>query len=151
MVLPERTSCHSEEQIWQPPGSLSTEGGALPSQVESTCIPSLLRHKQRVPGAVAVNFDGAALTYGELNNRANYLAVKLRELGVGPETLVGLFVERSLEMLVGILGILKSGGAYLPLDPSYPEERLAFMLEDAQPKVLLTQGKLLSSCLDPKR
>ena len=83
------------------------------------------------------------MTYRELNSRANQLAHYLRELGVGPETLVGLCVERSLEMVIGLLGILKAGGAYVPLDPTYPRERLAFMLEDAQVSVLLTQAKLV--------
>ncbi|MDH7486311.1 MAG: amino acid adenylation domain-containing protein [Anaerolineae bacterium] len=84
----------------------------------------------------------SSLTYGELNRRANQLARALRRAGVGPETLVGLLVERSPDMIVGLLGILKAGGAYLPLDPYYPAERLAFMLEDAQVAVLLTQAHL---------
>jgi amino acid adenylation domain-containing protein len=93
--------------------------------------------------ATAVVFRGDRLTYGELNARANRLAHYLRKLGVGPETLVGLGIERSLEMVVGIIGVLKAGGAYLPLDPSYPEERLDFMLTDAGVNVVLTQQKLL--------
>ena len=97
----------------------------------------------RTPDAVAVVFEDAALTYGELDARANQLAHHLRALGVGPEVVVGLCVERSLEMLVGLLGILKAGGAYLPLDPDYPHERLAFMLEDAGAPVLVTQSALL--------
>ena len=83
------------------------------------------------------------MTYRELNRRSNQLAHYLRMLGVGPEVLVGFCVERSVEMVVGILGILKAGGAYVPLDPAYPVERLAFMLEDAQVAVLLTQQRLL--------
>jgi non-ribosomal peptide synthetase component F len=82
------------------------------------------------------------MTYRELNRRANQLAHYLRERGVGPEVLVALCVERSTEMIVGILGILKAGGAYVPLDPAYPTGRLAFMIEDARPPVLLTQGRL---------
>ena len=73
---------------------------------------------------------------------ANRLAQHLQNLGVGPNILVGICVERSLEMLVGLLGILKAGGAYVPLDPAYPSDRLAFMLEDCQPRVLLTQKRL---------
>ncbi|MCP5420390.1 MAG: AMP-binding protein, partial [Gammaproteobacteria bacterium] len=97
---------------------------------------------ERVGGAIAVIFEDEALTYQELNRRANQLGRHLRSLGVGPESLVAICVERSLEMVVGLLGILKAGGAYLPLDPSYPRERLSFMLDDARPRVLLTQGHL---------
>ena len=88
-------------------------------------------------------FLGAALSYAALDARANQLAHHLRNLGVGPEVVVGQCVGRSLEMLVGFLGILKAGGVYLPLDPSYPPDRLAFMLEDARAPVLLTQAALL--------
>ena len=84
-----------------------------------------------------------SLTYRELNRRANQLARYLRKLGVGPETVVGICVERSLEMIVGVLGVLKAGGAYLPMDPLYPQERLAFMLHDSQVPILLTQQHLL--------
>ena len=87
-------------------------------------------------------FEDAALSYGELEGRANQLAHHLRGLGVGPEAIVGLCVERSLEMVVGLLGILKAGGAYLPLDPAYPADRLAFMLTDAGAAVLVTQAAL---------
>jgi amino acid adenylation domain-containing protein len=96
----------------------------------------------KAPVAHAVTFDGKHFTYAELNRRANQLAHHLRGLGVKPGTLVGLFVERSFEMVVGILGILKAGGAYLPIDPVYPKERLAFMLEDADAPVLVTQSSL---------
>lgn len=96
----------------------------------------------RTPGAVAVEFEGERLTYGELNRRANQLARYLRQRGVGPETVAGLCVERSIEMVVGLLGVLKAGGAYVPLDPRYPRERLTFMLADAQAQVLLTQATL---------
>jgi amino acid adenylation domain-containing protein len=98
---------------------------------------------ERTPGAVAVVFDDTQLTYRELNGRANQLAHHLLTLGVGAEVLVGICVERSLEMVVGLLGVLKAGGAYLPLDPAYPAERIAFMLEDAGVAVLLTQSSLL--------
>jgi amino acid adenylation domain-containing protein/non-ribosomal peptide synthase protein (TIGR01720 family) len=83
------------------------------------------------------------LTYRELNERSNKLARHLRQLGVGPEVLVGICVERSAEMLVVLLGILKAGGAYVPLDTSYPQERLAFLLDDARVEVLVTQANLL--------
>ena len=96
----------------------------------------------RTPDAVAVVFEDQELTYRELNIRANQVAHHLQALGVGPEVLVGLHVERSLEMMVGLLGIIKAGGAYVPLDPAYPQERLTFILQDAQVSVLLTQQRL---------
>ena len=85
----------------------------------------------------------ARLSYGELDRRSNRLAHHLRALGVGPETVVGLCLERSLDLIVGLMGILKAGGAYLPLDPQYPAQRLAFMLGDADARVLLAQEALL--------
>ncbi len=97
---------------------------------------------EKTPDAVAVVLGNQQLTYGELNTKANQLAHYLQTLGVGTEVLVGICVERALYTLIGILGILKAGGAYLPLDPAYPAERLAFMLEDAQVPVLLTQQSL---------
>ncbi len=110
------------------------------------CIHQLFEEQcLSTPDAVAVIFDNQQLTYHQLNCRANQLAHYLRSLGVKPDTLVGLCVERSLEAIVGILGILKTGGAYLPLDPEYPTERLRFMLEDAQVRVLLTQQQLVES------
>src|SRR5581483_2830960 len=96
----------------------------------------------RHPERCAVSFEGASLSYAELNARANRLAHHLQSLGVGPDVLVGLCVERSLEMIVGLLAILKAGGAYLPLDPAYPAERLGYMVDDARPAVLLTQSAL---------
>ena len=98
---------------------------------------------ERTPARLAVTFEDEALTYLELDRRANQLAHRLNKMGVGPETLVCICVERSLEMIVGLLGVLKAGGAYVPLDPTYPQERLAFMLEDSQVPVLLTQHHLL--------
>lgn len=94
------------------------------------------------PHGVAVSFEGESLTYGELNARANQLAWYLRQQGVGPDQLVGVCLERGLELVIGLLGVLKAGGAYLPLDPAYPSERLAYMLDDAVPPVLLTQQRL---------
>ena len=105
------------------------------------CIHELFEEQvARDPDAVAVIFEEEKISYFELNARANHLAHRLRGLGVGPETLVGLFVERSVEMIVGLLGILKAGGAYVPLDPGYPAERLSFMAGDAELKVLLCHG-----------
>jgi len=96
------------------------------------------------PDNIAVEFGTQSLTYRQLNERSNQLAHRLRTLGAGPDALVGICAERSVDMIVGFLGTLKSGGAYVPLDPSYPRERLAFMIEDAKVGVLLTQQKLCS-------
>src|SRR5262245_37945038 len=96
----------------------------------------------RAPDRIAVSCGGAALTYGELLDRARRLAGHLQALGVGPETRVGICAERSLELVVGVLGTLAAGAAYVPLDPSYPAERLAYMVEDAGVPVLLAQEKL---------
>ncbi|BAS60152.1 amino acid adenylation domain-containing protein (plasmid) [Leptolyngbya boryana NIES-2135] len=100
------------------------------------------------PNNIAVVCGDQHLTYAELNARANQLAHYLRSLGVKSETLVGICVERSLDMLVGILGILKAGGAYVPFDPAYPQARIAFMLEDTQAPVVLTQARLLDRLPD---
>ncbi|MBD2103130.1 amino acid adenylation domain-containing protein [Leptolyngbya sp. FACHB-261] len=102
---------------------------------------------EQAPEAVAVRFEGGPfdheqLSYQELNRRANQLAHYLQQLGVGPEVLVGLCLEPSVQMIVALLAILKAGGAYVPLDPSYPQERLKFMLEDARVPLLLTQQHL---------
>ena len=113
--------------------------------------PEALVHKlfearvEEAPEATAVSFLGQTLTYRELNERANQLAHHLRTLGVGPEVPVGIATERSLDMIVAVLGVLKSGGAYLPLDPAYPKERLAYMLQDSGAPVLVTQEHLLDS------
>ncbi len=96
---------------------------------------------QRTPDAIAAVYQDQTMTYQELRYRSNGLAAQLKSLGVGPETLVGICMESSLEMMAGIVGILKSGGAYLPLDPAYPKERLAFMMADADVHVVLTQEK----------
>ncbi len=98
---------------------------------------------ERTPDAVAVVFEDQQLTYSQLNEKANLLAHHLIKLGVKPNSLVGICVERSLEMVVGLLGILKAGSAYVPLDPAYPRSRIAFMLEDAQISVLVTQSQLI--------
>ncbi|HEX8127476.1 MAG TPA: amino acid adenylation domain-containing protein [Pyrinomonadaceae bacterium] len=102
----------------------------------------------QTPDATAVVFGSEHLTYRQLNSRANRLAHHLQKLGVGAESVVGIMVERSLEMVVGLLGILKAGGAYVPLDPENPRERLAFMLQDAQARVLLTQERWLEHLPD---
>ncbi|MDQ6673654.1 MAG: amino acid adenylation domain-containing protein, partial [Chloroflexota bacterium] len=93
------------------------------------------------PDAAAVKFHDSVLTYAELDARANQLARRLRAMGVGPDAPVGVWIERSPELIVALLGILKAGGGYVPLDPSYPLERLAFMLEDAQVRVVVTDSR----------
>ena len=99
---------------------------------------------RRTPQNIAAIFGPEQLTYEELHARANKLARYLRKLGAKPETLIGICMERSLKMLVGILGILEAGAAYVPLDPTYPKERLALMFGDARPAILLTQTRLLA-------
>ena len=106
------------------------------------CLHELFEEQAaRTPAAPAVVFRDEQLSFGELNARANQLAHYLRRLGVGPDVPVALCVGRSLEMLVGLLGILKAGGAFVPLDVGQPRQRLAFMLEDARAPVVLTQGE----------
>jgi amino acid adenylation domain-containing protein len=122
------------------------------------CIHQLFEEQvERTPDAVALTYEHELLSFVELNRRAGLLANYLRALGVGPEAVVAICVEPSLEMVVGLLGILKAGGALAPLDPRYPRRRLAFMLEDSAAAVVLTQNRLLelipehnatSVCLD---
>ena len=110
------------------------------------CIHQLFEEQVvKTPDAIAIVFEAEKLTYQQLNQQANQLARYLQSFGVKPEALVGICVERSLEMIIGLLGILKAGAAYVPLDPSYPEERLSYMLVDSGVGVLLTQQKLLSA------
>ncbi len=108
------------------------------------CIHQLFAEQAiKTPNAVAVIFGDSQLTYQELNSKANQLAHYLQQNGVKPNTLVGICCDRSLEMVISLLAVLKAGGAYIPLDPSYPPERLQFMVEDSNLSVLLTQTKLL--------
>ncbi len=108
------------------------------------CVHELFEAQaERRPDAIALALEDEHLTYRELNRRANQLAAYLRKLGVGAETPVGFCLERSAEMVIGILGILKAGGTYAPLDPAYPKERLAFMLEDTRAPVVLVQRRLI--------
>jgi amino acid adenylation domain-containing protein len=107
------------------------------------CIHELFEAQAaRTPDAVAVEFEGETLRYGALNERANRLAHHLAGLGVGPETRVGICLERGPEMVVSVLAVLKAGGAFVPLDPAYPAERLAFVLADSAVPVLVTQESL---------
>jgi amino acid adenylation domain-containing protein len=113
---------------------------------KASCLHQLFEAQvTRTPEATAAIFGDQVLTYGELNARANQLANHLQTLGVGPEVLVGLCVERSFEIVVGLLGILKAGGAFVPLDPLFPRERVTVILEDSQLPVLLTQDRLVES------
>jgi len=96
------------------------------------------------PDAIALVFEEQHLSYRELNAKANQVAHHLQDLGVRPEVLVGVYMERSLEMVIGLLGILKAGGVYLPLDPNHPKERISFMLRDAETPIVLTQQHLRS-------
>ena len=134
--LPMLTAAETEQLLveWNPHTSY---------RAEQTLHQLFEQQVRRAPQAVAVIFEDRRLTYSELNLRANQLAHYLRGRGVGAEVTVGIFVERSIEMLIGVLGILKAGGAYVPLETASPKERLAFMLEDARPPVLLTQRHLL--------
>jgi amino acid adenylation domain-containing protein len=116
------------------------------AELPDKCIHELFEeHARNSPDSTAVVFQGQSLTYAELDRRARRLAQHLRELGVRPGVLVGIFADRSLEMIVAVLGTLKAGGAYVPLDPAYPKERLEFMATDAAVPVLLTQSRLLNS------
>ena len=105
---------------------------------------------QRAPNAVALVFEGTELTYEGLNQRANQVAHYLRGLGIVEGGRVGICVERSLEMVVGILGILKAGAAYVPLDRNYPQDRLSFMEKDAEVEILLSQQKLAARIPEPR-
>jgi amino acid adenylation domain-containing protein len=118
------------------------------------CIHELFEaHADRVPEAIAIvdhcrrtaEGQGAAVTYGELERRANQVAHRLRRLGVGPDTRVGLYLERDTDLIVGLLGILKAGGAFVVLDPEHPQRRLAFLLKDTDVPVVLTRRALMSS------
>ena len=109
----------------------------------NACIHQLFETQvEATPTAAAIIFGETQLTYAQLDKRANQLAWRLRRLGVGPDVLVSLFLDRSIEMIVAILAILKAGGAYLPLDTAYPSERLRFMLADSSSPVLVTQSHL---------
>jgi amino acid adenylation domain-containing protein len=110
------------------------------------CMHELFEEQvETTPNAIAITYQEQALTYRELNRRANQLAHYLRELGVRPDERVAICAERGLEMVVGLLAVLKAGGAYVPLDPTFPAERLRFMIEDSTPVALLTQTRLENS------
>src|SRR5213593_3465004 len=118
---------------------LRAEATGTESHPACSTVPEMVAaHAAQTPDATAVVAGNERITYRELDARANRLARNLVSLGVGPDVLVGLCFERSLALIVGALGILKAAGAFLPLDPGYPRDRLAFMLEDARSPVLLT-------------
>ncbi|HVH13451.1 MAG TPA: amino acid adenylation domain-containing protein, partial [Longimicrobium sp.] len=109
------------------------------------CIHQLFEDQaRRTPGAVAVSFGDASLTFAELDARANRLAHHLVRLGVGPEVRVGVCMERGLELLPAILAVMKAGGAWVPADPAHPAERIGYVLEDAGARVVITQARLRS-------
>jgi amino acid adenylation domain-containing protein len=113
------------------------------NDLNDECVHHVFEDKAvKTPDAPAIIFEDQQLTYSELNRRANQLAHCLRKLGIGPENKIGLCVERSIEMAVGMLGILKAGAAYVPMDPTNPDERLAVIFKDAQVSLLLTQQRL---------
>ncbi|MCP4990317.1 MAG: amino acid adenylation domain-containing protein [Colwellia sp.] len=117
---------------------------AVDYQVDKKTIIDIFEEQvEQSPNSIAVVFEDQQLTYRGLNDEANRLAHYLQNLGVGPDVLVGICMERSLEMVIGFLGVLKAGGIYMPLDPDYPEARLAYMMEDARISVLLTHSGLV--------
>jgi amino acid adenylation domain-containing protein len=131
-----------EQQLiaWQPAG-----GNAMQQDYpEAVCLHQLFEAQvEHIPDEIAVTFEDQTLTYNELNLRANQLAHALQALGVKPDVMVGMCLERSLEMIIALLAVHKAGGAYVPLDPAYPQERLASMVDDSQVSILLTQTSLV--------
>ncbi len=124
--------------------------GSWEPRADRVCLHELFAAQAaRTPAAAAVSLEGVELSYEELNRRANQLAWRLIELGVGDGVLVALLTGRTLEMVVAMLGILKAGGAYVPLDPAYPRERLAWILEDTRAPVVLTESGLLAELPAP--
>ncbi|WHX35229.1 non-ribosomal peptide synthase/polyketide synthase [Paenibacillus polymyxa] len=126
---------HRILNVFNPPVAGLSEGEAFHRYVENFA--------REIPDHPAVVYMDKQLTYGELNERAERLASLLREQGVGRETITGIWAERSVELLVGVLAVWKAGGAYVPLDPDYPAERIEYMLSDSDASVLLTQRHLL--------
>ncbi|AUX42318.1 NRPS protein [Sorangium cellulosum] len=124
----------------------STEADLGVGRDSVSCLHELFEAQAaRTPGRTALVFEGESLTYAELNRKANKLAHHLRRHGVGPDTVVAVVAERSVELVVALYGVLKAGGAYLPIDPTYPEGRIRVLLEDAASPVLLTQEKWRSA------
>ncbi|MDP1512981.1 amino acid adenylation domain-containing protein, partial [Paenibacillus ottowii] len=150
-VLEEITAC-PEKRLWEIDVLLQEEKQQILYTFNATeaqypknkTIHQLFEEQaEKNPDHVAVVFEGKKLTYSELNKKSNGLAHVLRAKGVKPDSIVGILAERSLEMIVAILGVLKAGGAYLPIDPDYPEERISHMLEDSRAVILLTQSHFI--------
>jgi len=112
----------------------------VPIKTQKTINEMFEDQVKKDPNAIAVVFNDVSLTYKELNEKANKVANYLRKKGVGPDSIVGIMIERSLEMIVGVIGIIKSGGAYLPIDTEYPDKRIASILEDSGTKIILSKG-----------
>ena len=151
-TLVEAITKDPKQRLWELPLLTGAERRQMLSEWNDTttdypkelCIHELFEHQaERTPERIAAVFEDQKLSYAELNARANQLAHYLRKQGVGVEGCVGICIERSLEMIVGVLGILKAGCAYVPLDPSYPAERLAFIMEDSNLPLLLMQARLV--------
>jgi amino acid adenylation domain-containing protein len=122
---------------------LAEWNNTAPAYPNQSCIPDLFEAwATRMPEKIALAFGEDRKTYDELNRRANQLAHYLRAVGGIQETRIGIYIERSVEMIVGVLGVLKAGATYVPLDPSYPDQRLLFMLDDANVQLVLTVGAL---------
>ncbi|TRX72851.1 non-ribosomal peptide synthetase [Pseudomonas mangiferae] len=136
LPLLDETRAAEQLQRWNPHRASAADGASLQRRIEAMA--------QRAPDAIAVSHEARTLTYAALNRDANRLAHRLRALGAGPEVLVGVALERSPELIVALLAVLKSGAAYLPLDPDYPAERLQYMVEDSGLALLLTRAELLA-------
>jgi amino acid adenylation domain-containing protein len=124
---------------------VETNATAAPFNADACAHELFEAQAARTPEAISLVLEDTRLTYAELNTRANRLARHLRRLGVVPGNIVGIHLERSIEMIVGLLAVLKAGGAYLPLDPAYPQERIRFMLENSGARLLLTERRLAGS------
>src|SRR3990167_10984870 len=110
---------------------MSRKKGGHASYILNKTLPQLFEKKVQVmPTHVAISFEKQKLTYHELNKKANQLANYLTKLGVGPEDLVAICLEPSLELIISVLAVLKAGGAYVPLDPNYPRDRIKYILQD---------------------
>ena len=114
-----------------------------PYPKDKTVIQLFEAQVQRTPQATVIKQSKNAVTYAQLNERANQLAHYLRTQGIGPETAVAICMDRSVDVLIAIWGVLKAGGGYIPIDPAYPLERITFMLADAQPKIVLTNNEMI--------